>query len=224
MDAPRERPILFSGPMVNAILADPAIQAPKTMTRRIARLNLSGRVERAGKQWHVDDPDAIKACPYGGIGDRLWVRETWGTGCRPCPRDGWRDGIEYRADCAVIDEDDLLPLRTDCVPGHVDLSEFPSGWRPSIHMPRWACRIVLEITDVRIERLQSITDADAMAEGIIRYTDDLGFGTGYPDSDPHVGDTAVDAFRKLWDSLNVNRAPWASNPHVWVISFRMIEA
>jgi hypothetical protein len=127
-----ERPILFSGEMVRAILA-----GRKTQTRRVARLNASGRVQLRGRQWHVGDPCAILACPYGVAGDQLWVRETWrqasGSNC-----------YHYRAD-------------PDEVSG--------GPWKPSIFMPRHGSRIRLEIAGVRIQRLQEIGAEDAIAEG-----------------------------------------------------------
>jgi len=131
-----ERPILFSGPMIRAILA-----GRKTQTRRVAKLTGAGRVKEAGshRNWHLADPDAVKACPYGTPGDRLWVRETFcDTGCQRAV---------YRADTAVENWKYRI-------------------WRPSIYMPRWASRITLEITDVRLERLQDISEADAAAEGV----------------------------------------------------------
>lgn len=132
-----DRPILFSGPMVEAILA-----GRKTQTRRIARRNAAGRVERGGRNWHVEDAAAICASPYGAAGDCLWVREThyvWNAGML----DGSGKIIDYRA--------------TE--------PNSPCTWTPSIHMPRWASRITLNVVRVRLERLQDISDSDARAEG-----------------------------------------------------------
>ncbi|WP_186083797.1 hypothetical protein [Burkholderia gladioli] len=181
----KKRPILFSAPMVRAIL-----DGRKTQTRRVAK-------EFAGR----DNLDAIlrrfpnqQGCPHGEPGDRLWVRETWGQ-YQLAPED-----IVYRAD-----------------------EDFPCGspkrWRPSIHMPRWASRITLEITGVRVERLQDISEADAIAEGIEHTSD--GFSV---DEGRHFhAARARDSFASLWDGLNEARGHgWEANPWVWVIEFRRI--
>lgn len=219
----KERPILFSAPMVRAILA-----GTKTQTRRVVKI--PGVMPRTSFTITHPDEEIVRfddgtfhylstaamsgpyACPYGQPGDRLWVRETWGTGSRPDPFEGWRDGIEYRADDFDLDEHDLLPLHHECVPDDVDLSSIRSGWRPSIHMPRWASRITLEITDVHVERLQDISEADARSEGVtpLAGPDDLpGVWTG--------------AFERLWDSINGTGA-WLANPWVWVVSFQQVQA
>ena len=152
----KERPILFSAPMVRAIL-----DGRKTMTRRIL-------TERHGEY-----------CPYGHPGDFLWVRETFYNS-----RMDNSMPTHYRADNQ--DED------------------FQLIWNPSIFMPRWASRILLEITAVRVERLQKISEDDARAEGVSPET--------------------VGPFSELWDSIN--RKPgrtWADNPFVWVIEFKRIK-
>jgi len=196
----KEHPILFSGEMVRAIL-----EGHKTQTRRVVK-----NPERLdGLMLAGEEPDW---CPYGGPGDRLWVRETWGVGTRPCPHRGWVDGIEYRADTAYLEGPDLLHLRTDVEPP--DTFEFdavPDGWRPSIHMPRWACRTVLEVVSVRVERLQEITEEDARAEG---FPDPPGQNRMYPDRARYW-------FQNLWDSINAKRGhPWDLNPWVWVVEFQ----
>lgn len=137
------RPILFSGPMISAILA-----GKKTQTRRIAKMNVSGRVARAGRNWHPDDPNAVIACPFGQSGDRLWVRETWFDATPFLDAPVFSDlmgKFAYKADGTFI----------GC-----------HKWRPSIHMPRVASRITLAIDDVRLEHLQSVTYIDAKAEGV----------------------------------------------------------
>lgn len=174
----KERPILFSGEMVRAIL-----DGRKTQTRRLAK----GVVE------------VIDGAPVGGrgkgtlpLGDRLWVRETL------AQDDGgtWR----YAADRAVIN----LPEDDDANGVACDWLERKRGTvNVSIHMPRWASRLTLEITALRVERLQRITPDDVRAEGVAGWTQ----GT---------------AFERLWDSINGDRAPWASNPWVWAISFRKL--
>lgn len=233
----KERPILFSAPMVNAILA-----GDKTQTRRIAKLNASGRVAFAGREWHCDDQNASLACPYGQPGDRLWVRETWQyydwtEEGEPCIRfaadnsttwpepgtDEWSDRL---ADVwEVLSRDDNF---------NIDNRARDRRWRPSIHMPRWASRIMLEIVSVRVERLQDISEADAYDEGItceniivgahyanghIEEWADRFFFDGCPDEG---FEDAVDAYAALWESINGENS-WAINPFVWVIEFRRLE-
>ena len=222
-----ERPILFSGPMVRAIL-----EGRKTQTRRVVKRNAAGRAERGGRNWHLDDPDAVKACPYGAPGDRLWVRENGWQRPERTPRmmrEGADTWARYYYDADGEDGEQL--------------KEWGFKRRPSIHMPRWACRLVLEVTAVRVERLQEISEADAIAEGIERthidslgrqqyrmvphceYDIDEGQIIGAAE---YVGRTTtpkpVDAYRALWLSLNAKRAPWASNPWVWVVEFRQCAA
>jgi len=184
----KERPILFSGPMVRAIL-----DGSKTQTRRVAKLTPSAAVKEPGghRRWHPADPEAVAACPYGIPGDHLWVRETWA----PHPDDL---GALYQATDPGWDDNDSGLL-----------------WKHSIHMPRWASRITLEITGVRVQRVQEISVADAMAEGppcccnIER---------------EHHRDcswTDKEHFRQLWDSINAKRGyGWDVNPWVWALTFK----
>lgn len=201
-----ERPIIFSGPMVRAIL-----DGRKSQTRRIATfkpreegLNLgfsglsvghyctgvptSGWVlcsRGGGGCWN--DRTFPLHCPYGVPGDRLWARETF------LLRAAGKHAV-YRAEFDPVDA--------------AGFGAMYGGWKPSIHMPRWASRITLEVVSVRVERLQEISEGDAFAEGIDGEA--LHRAKGY----------APDAFRKLWDSINAKRAPWESNPYVWVIEFK----
>lgn len=196
----KERPILFSGPMVRAIL-----EGRKTMTRKVVKLPLSPNhlgqwepttiggtgitdsrgyvVPEMGVIWHTRTGQVI-GCPYGQPGDNLWVRETWAD-LRPY------NGIAYRAD--------------------VSKTGIITKWKPSIFMPRWASRITLEITGVRVERVQEIGYEDILREGI-RMNNPHIIYSGYQES-----------FKQLWDSINGKKYPWVSNPWVWVISFKRIE-
>jgi hypothetical protein len=182
---PKERPILFSGPMVRAILG-----GRKTQTRRVVK------PQEHAEQW----PACGCASPYGRPGDRLWVRETW------APKQ-FEDGVNYRASGDLLDT------------GHC-------RWKPSIHMPRRASRILLEVTDVRVERLQRITGYDAMAEGIEGVTNDLGPGatvTTFRDYETDAWDRAAyQSFRSLWRSIN-GPDSWDADPWVWVVSFKRVE-
>ncbi|KVX62437.1 hypothetical protein [Burkholderia stagnalis] len=220
----KERPILFSGPMVRAIL-----EGRKTQTRRVMKpqpVAQNGWVDGAywerrpargiepADQWCIRD--ARQFCPHGTPGDRLWVRETHdvnrlGSETFPDGRTRLYAGIAYQADDGRHEAD-----ISDSQCRAIEAKKW-RGWTPSIHMPRWASRITLEITGVRVERLQSIRWDDAIAEGI-------------PDPrraarrvDPVEG--CVAQFRALWDGLNAARGyGWDQNPWAWVIEFRRIEA
>jgi hypothetical protein len=200
----RERPILFRAEMVNAIL-----DGRKTQTRRLVkrvfrhRFGERGRVADAivdvdGAPSALDmAPDNWELCPYGVTGDRLWVKETF-AGDDLC-------GFAYRADHPKAD------LRA----GDLDDGELEiRHWRPSIHMPRKAARLVLEIETTRVERLQSITEDDARAEGCER-SDDYAEPWGAP--------SARHAFRDLWERIN-GADSWAGNPWVWALTFKVIDS
>lgn len=201
-----EKPILFSAPMVRAIL-----DGRKTQTRRILTTDTD----------HTCDELAAKLrCPYGAPGDRLWVREAFGLApaCHdpePGDPDDWH--VIHRATCEPHFEQ---PWRDE------DGNEHRPPWKPSIFMPRWASRITLEVTGVRVERLQDITEEDARAEGVnpsdaAVVFEDAGNGLNQRQD---MANTARGAFACLWDSINGKRAPWASNPWLWVVSFRRVEA
>ena len=196
----KERPILFSASMVRAILS-----GRKTQTRR--EVKRCGLLESTGGQGMRPIPIA---CPHGRPGDRLWVRETWqyapvkycdcpqGSEAQPC--DDWIEGIGCRSN------------RTEVI--YREDEATAAKWRSPIHMPRWASRITLEITDIRVERVQDISEADAMAEGVEfgNITDPL---TGEIDRD------ATEAFEVLWESIH-GSGSWDMNPYVWVIEFRRV--
>lgn len=204
----RERPILFSAPMVRAIL-----DGRKTVTRRVAKLNYAGRVAMRGRQWHVDDPNAFLACPYGVPGDRLWVRENFMPAPMEVPPESPRRtrwDIVYAAGGA---EERMAPAAYNPMLYNYE------RWSPSIHMPRWASRITLEVVSVRVERLQEIVQADAIAEG------------GPPDDQTISAvsrefgyeDWPRSWFAQLWDNINAKRGyGWDENPLVWRIEFKRI--
>lgn len=217
--AVRERPILFSGPMVRAILA-----GLKTQTRRVVDLPApayGGRlhvetvetgppppferifmVDEIGEGGHrpmrwSEDRGAI-ACPYGQPGDRLWVREAF----------------------SFIGEQGVWELRDTLMGGHRWIyradGDTADRWWPSIHMPRRASRLTLEITDVRVERVQDIGPGDCIEEGVEPRE-------GAPDPSQEDRWLVAD-FRSLWDSINHARGyGWDANPWVWVVSFRRAE-
>lgn len=196
-----ELPILFTGPMVRAILAGNKLQ-----TRRMKALEYFSRPENDPDGWwcaRISDGFAYMVykqspheravrCPYGQPGDRLWVRETWAFGIH---------AMAARRD----DEGPFVYAADGTAQGRLG-----DRWRPSIHMPRSACRLVVEITGMRVERLQAISEADACTEGIP--SQGLQFYDGRPA-------TAKDAFESMWGEIN-GPASWQANPWVWVIEFR----
>lgn len=219
--AMRERPILMSPPMVVSTLNN-----TKTQTRRIVkpqphyepRFAGDGLVlhqKKGDKTTSIHTPLIAAHCPYGEPGDRLWVRETW---MPDPPRDGtWPhvafDGCKPR-DMKLIPEQYRTPkhclYRADC-------QEKLTGWTPAIHMFRWASRITLEITRVRVERLQDISDADCIAEGIGLNSSAAGVKLTFP-----PGASACKAgYQALWETLN-GPDSWAANPWVWAIDFKRI--
>ena len=217
----KERPILMNAFSVNGIL-----EGRKTMTRRVVKPQPSW----VHDGWYFLHPkydngvgvhyfhtatisDSVreawlKCCPYGQPGDRLWVRETW-----------WWPGEEqvvYRA----TDEAVAKRVSNDI--------EMLIRWRPSIYMPRWASRIDLEITGVRVEGLQEITEEDAKAEGVRPgYYDGRHTFLSWKEDVPFEqmvtwGGNYRDGFAFLWDSINKAKHPWASNPSVWALCFRRV--
>ncbi len=202
----KERPILFNTPMVQAILS-----GQKTQTRRIVNKAPTTEINHRlialnnGWNWQVDQQGIVPTmhreidnpmvCPYGQIGDRLWVRESWyqkGTVGRSYPDDDEYQFFGHKQAAYVADGD------------------APKDWtvkkRPSIHMPRWASRILLEITNIRVQRLQAISVEDALAEGIVHRT------MNCPRHE----------YFQLWNQINGEMAH-DKNPWVWVVEFKVIK-
>ena len=245
-----EHPILFSGPMVQAIL-----DGHKMMTRRVVKFPYAPKM--VGSAYNLGHQSAFPAskggwifytcpaefvtirmqegegllCPYGQPGDRLWVREAWRVGA--WAEDDGKIAVDYKAGpicrtkwLTVPDPDKFNDLwegstqeaevaygikeRYKWKPG-----ESPCRWRPSLFMPRWASRITLEITAVRVERVQDISEEDVEAEGLALQSwagEDL---EGWP---------KTAGFAQLWDSLNAKRGyGWEANPWVWVIAFKRVK-
>ncbi|EPA2391887.1 TPA: hypothetical protein ACRMT2_001629 [Pseudomonas aeruginosa] len=198
-EKPRERPILFNDQMVRAIL-----EGRKTVTRRVVKPqpDFLGSMVDPNTPFKTLDAGlhARITCPYGEPGDRLWVRETWGLQVRSYGG-GAGEFIVYRAT-----NPDAIYCKSS------EGREYPVKWKPSIHMRRHSSRILLEITAVRVERLQDISNDQAIAEGID--THPMGFyGNGCI--------TAGGAFLELWESIN-GEGSWAANPWVWVIEFKRV--
>ncbi|WP_409259400.1 hypothetical protein [Pseudomonas sp. KCJK9009] len=218
MSQAKERPILFSGPMVRAIL-----DGRKTVTRRPIKPSMRGfdvsfelhqQDDGSWRPLHTFDESCMDdqgtehpvVCPYGKPGDRLWVRETWycdhfevmrGPYLKPANL----DATEARGDGTLVyAADGLTPYEAD-----------QPAWKPSIHMPRWASRILLEVTDVRVERLQAISIGQICKEGLARSIYEFTPVT-----------TAFDAFAEVWDSINGPGA-WEANPWVWAVEFKQVQ-
>ena len=240
----KEKPILFNGEMVRALLS-----GRKTQTRRIIKPQPDGAwavnietgehtciKDATGKPWYnIGGINGLPQCPYGQPGHKLWVRETWARWDKKRidnkGRIRWMSHTEYRADGRG------LPT--------------VAKWRPSIHMPRYESRISLTIEDVRVERVQDIMEEDAIKEGVPEWAnkDDItnghyldrplethwcekcqGEGThgamgenmGVTEADCSECDTSIKLFRNLWDSINAKRGyGWDTNPWVFVIEFKL---
>lgn len=194
----KERPIIFSAPMVRAILS-----GTKTQTRRVL------------KNQRAYDLDKT---PFGQPGDRIYVRETW----------NWFDPQEIPANRAgqrapftgQQGEREIPWVAAYAADGPLPYPGYggKEHWRPSIHMPRWASRITLEITDVRVERLRDISEADAVAEGILRTPNS---NTWMTDDRRYVSSNPVWVYSYIWEQIN-GFGSWVANPWVWVIEFERI--
>lgn len=238
-----DRPLLLKGEMVRAVLREEGPKTQTRRIPTCANTLVDGR-GIGKKAWGAYDFDFDKAYvdkgpspagnpgPYLQVpskaygtthrlypriqpGDRLWVRETFGITSKRNPL--------IIQDAPMFEYTHYSETEPDCLDGKYDLlyratqkidPDFPIRWRPSIFIPRWASRILLEVTDVRVERVQEISEEDAKAEGILKSDGWNGNGMYY----------AV-AFARLWDSINKERGfGWDKNPWVWVLGFKRIEA
>lgn len=217
----KERPILFSAPMVRALL-----DGSKTQTRRVCKsqpyangFKFDGHdilchndylppsamlmdVKRGPHRYTTSDAEGWEVeCPYGHPGERLWVRETF-----------MHEPADYCWEASVS-----IPCRPAETAYRADhpVSQPGEGWKPSIHMPRALSRIDLEVTGVRVERLQDISGSDALAEGIRLHPDHH-----HRPSTSNYG--PVQTYRDLWEDIN-GAGSWALNPWVWVVEFRRIK-
>jgi len=218
----QEKPILFSGEMVRAIL-----EGRKTQTRRIVKPNPD--IQGHWREWTSERMDHwLRMSPYQ-IGDHLWVRETWFLW--DAMTDEW-EGDTHDGKLPVINNDNIEFWRRR-VEYRADRFLDDTKYRPSIFMPRWASRLTLEITSVGVERLQEITDTDAIAEGVIGQPGEFCAGVIDRQTVPLPTDPALcaagewrnaAAFRCLWDKINGKRAPWVINPWVWVVKFKRVDS
>jgi len=235
----KERPILFSGPMVRAILAGTKTQTRRVVTDATSQGNwrasdldlstawvdhgpspagnpgpyLKARPTPEGfrrHDWPADDQIVDRLYPCWFPGDRPWVRESFVLGR------ALKGGVPR--DLVAFFRDGRVHYTTDDCRRNPDAPEGCENWtlkhanKPSIHMPRWASRLTLEITDVRVQRVQEISEEDVAAEGVPRSCEE-------PDCT-----CWLDNFRQLWGSINGKRAPWASNPWVWALTFRRVDS
>lgn len=221
----KTRPILFSAPMVTALLA-----GRKTQTRRLAKAavdrNFGCAMAPCEIAAEVNNRDFTN-CPYGAPGDLLWVRETW--------QEFFADEVPvWRRDApagrmgipAQPDRKSVVAYRADG-----EISPHPeyghAVWRPSIHMPRWASRLTLRITDVRVERVQDISERDAIEEGVWgTFIEDGRYWRNYSLSDEDAACSPMlnfpsESYRTLWESIN-GAGSWDANPWVWALTFEVL--
>jgi hypothetical protein len=212
----KERPILFSAPMVRAILSGNKTQTRRVMKHQVCEPGIV-EIDSDGYCMIVED-NGVKIqgwhCPYGKPGDHLWVRETFAycvLGTDMC------DESHSHSIPAKQYEKDCKSLNTYHIAYAADPDEeaIIGPWRPSIHMPRHASRITLEIISVRVERLNDISEEDAIAEGIDESKSDSAISQGWYERPRR-------AFMRLWESIN-GAGSWAKNPWVWVIEFKRVK-
>lgn len=227
----RERPIPFSPPMVRAIRRK---VNPKTVTRRIVKHVPADTKSIRWVENHATVPNGLytgwviecgapfllpRTCPYGVPGDKLWVRESYRFGAE------WDDTKPSEVPPTGLDRGDVYYEADGLMTRPED-----NGWgklRPGMFMPRWASRITLELVSVRAERVQDITEADAIAEGVETHAQKYGLPEAklhgitpwyrYDDK-PCAAVSAVESYRTLWESIN-GAGSWAANPYVWRLEF-----
>ncbi|MBB3142227.1 hypothetical protein [Halomonas organivorans] len=227
----KERPILFNDEMVRALL-----DGRKTQTRRLVKpqppathsfkgyvIESSRRKDEGKFSWGIKESEyhfrdtMYVGCPYGQPGDRLWVREAWQGPL--VSEDEMMEHPTWAKDLSTYEDPAHCSYRAsgdscEFFDAHED--EVVARWRPSIHMPRWACRILLEVTAVRVERLQDISETDALAEGVDGEAEAAAARLPWHDNPRR-------AFRFLWKRIN-GPDSWDANPWVWVVEFRRLDA
>ncbi|MBP1131311.1 hypothetical protein JOE25_002891 [Serratia sp. PL17] len=229
----KEHPVIFNGEMVRAILSGRKTQTRRTLTDR--QLQLIDLASQAGECYplesgidHANSQSYYREhCPFGQVGDRLWVRETWGVVSHDFDSDGWMiDWVPDRPATAIEE----MPFGNGYYTGHAiyaadgafswgddDGHGERSCWKPSIHMPRAACRILLDITAVRVEQLKDISQSDAMAEGgppSHPSIDAVSRDYGFPDF-------SRSWFAQTWQHI-YGEESWSANPWCWVIEFKRV--
>lgn len=210
----KQHPILFSGSMVRAIL-----DGNKTQTRRVLKPNENGHFKNyvRGKLASYSARPLRNSLDYPtgvSVGDKLWVREN-----HYITDDGYHETVVYAAD------EDAVTEHIGTIAASKHQFGLSDAWakphlrlRPSIFMPRWASRITLKVTDVRVERLQDISEEDAISEGVHEWHDtETGEHTFHFEGCISGAPLPSFSFQELWDSINSKRAPWESNP--WVVAY-----
>ncbi len=220
----KERGMIFNGEMVRAIL-----DGRKTQTRRSMKPQPANDIARGtfpnteaygwvSSMKHKFGSTTAHFCPFGQPGDRIWVRETF-----QGPLFDFEQMESYLDDNSKFEKPEFCQYAADGKPApeYYDAEDnLHCGWRPSIHMPRWASRILLEITDVHVERLNSISEEEARSEGVARLRE--GYWKNYQPGWTQHQLSARGSFATLWDSI-YGSGEWDRNPWVWVITFKRIE-
>ncbi|MDR4741868.1 hypothetical protein [Klebsiella pneumoniae] len=214
----KERGMIFNGEMVRAILDGRKTQTRRPIKWKQTRFTEIGEREDGSKwPWSEDAEHACDfwhPCPLGAVGDRIWVRETF------CPVDDTQYGGEKWVDYRATPKFEAShPAGWDCAPNDAEALK----WRPSIHMPRWASRILLEITNVGVQRLQDISSGDAVREGICQLPASGRYCVS--PGDQYFGGasrSAKEVYSWLWSSI-YGEGSWKDNPWVWVIEFKRVE-
>lgn len=228
---PRERPILFSAPMVRALLAGTKTQTRRILTNQPSPMEVEAQYGPS-RTFALEVGFCGERSRYGLPGDRLWVKETWRCWERETDR---VDGIRFAADDAFVPIENTKEAADLWCAARKEPIGHDMTWRPSIFMRAWMARIRLQVTEVRVQRVQEITEEDARAEGLTPITKDGGrtIKYGIPDRDGLPGtdddgwpwsDWSTDpreAFKRLWCRINGPES-WEANPWVWAISFRRL--
>ena len=234
----KERGMIFNGEMVRALLDGRKTQTRRPIKWKQTRFTEIGEREDGSKWPWSEDAEHVcdfwHPCPFGAVGDRIWVRETWGVVSHELDENGRIQPWTPDRPATAIHE---MPFGNGYYSGHAiyaadgdftwgDDDGYEDGrscWKPSIHMPRWASRITLEITNVGVQRLQSISPNDAAREGLVKLP-----ATGrycINQGDQYFGGASQDArevFSWLWESI-YGADSWKTNPWVWVIEFKRVE-
>ena len=234
----KEHGMIFNGEMVRALLDGRKTQTRRPIKWKQTRFTEIGEREDGSKwPWSEDAEHACDfwhPCPFGAVGDRIWVRETF-----QGPLFYYDLMDSYCKDPTPFEKPEFCVYKADGVPApefYDADDELHCSWRPSIHMPRWACRILLEITDVRVERLNAISEEDAQSEGVHtevwdqtvvarNYAAIDGFFQFWTEDMPHyveMNQLYRSSFRSLWESI-YGAENWQANPWVWVIEFKRVQ-
>jgi hypothetical protein len=226
----KEHPILFKGEMIRAIIAGQKSQTRRAMRNQVVSPGIV-QLARPGYCEIVNEHGVQIPgfhCPYGQPGDQLWVREAWSV--EMLSAYGTKDG--YHSNYALRYKADLSEREIEVLPGEPDpyiklYENQRFDWRPSIHMPRLASRITLEITGVRVERLQDINEEDAKAEGVERTVTGDGWRRYSDDPEQESAGltpcaSAINSYQSLWSAINGDDS-WNANPWVWVVEFKRVQ-